>query len=269
MQRIGTLRKVTTEPVECPCGTVFDAEVMTLGEVRVAPTHCPACYLAIRNQPVHAGRVATTEDQVLEDMEWLGVNLQEHGWLEYGPNAGKPATLDNLGISPGVTAARNFVRRLVDAGRWRAVVPLYLWGPTGTGKSQTGVAVIRAALEAGIPRQEIVYDRGRAMVTQLQDRYTTGTVDEFSAKRGRARLWVYDDTGTEKLTPSAFAAVEDILDRRGGKASLITANHNREETANRWASQDGWVRLRSRLGPYHEVEMGGQDWRFVERGEVA
>ena len=81
-------------------------------------------------------------------------------------------------------------------------------------------------------------------------------------------MWVYDDAGTERLTADTFRAFEDILDRRGGKATLVTSNDTRRATAERWAAQDGWARLRSRLAPYHEVAMGGQDWRF-ENGEAA
>lgn len=264
LKRVGTTRESTIEQIECACGQTFEAEVLFVGGARIAPTRCPACYLEVRNAPVREAGQPTGEDQVLEDLEWLGVNINEHGWLREGPNAGKPGTLDNLGTSPGVTAARSLVRRMLDAGRWRPVTPLWLHGPTGTGKSQTAVAIVRAALEAGIPRHEIVYDRGRAMIVQLQDRYTTGSVDEFSAIRGRARLWVFEDAGAEKLTESAFRAFEDIIDRRAGKASCITSNDTREQTANRWASQDGWLRLRSRLAPFHAVEMGGQDWRFVK-----
>lgn len=242
------------------CGADYEA-AMVGG--RMVPTYCPACMARLDGEPLDGERRPW---RILEDLDALGLNVQRHGHLTLGPHAGQPATLDILGGAPGVEAVRRFVASVLQAGPWRATEPMYLFGPTGTGKSQAVFSAVRALLEAGVPRGDIVYDRGRAMVIQLQDRYGTGRVDEFSERRRRARVWVYEDAGTEKLTADAFRIFEDILDAREGRASLMTSNYSREDMANRWADQDGWARLRSRLGPWTAVEMGGADLRFRRAG---
>jgi len=255
------------ETVTCDCGAEYDAEVSTVGGFRiVSPPTCEPCKAKARGAPGVV--VPATDDDILSELDAMGANVYEHAVLRRGPNAGQPGTLDNLGDSPGVWAARAFVESVLSAERWQSVDSLWIHGPTGNGKSQIQFAVLWALLKAGVPSREIVYDRGRSIVTQLQDRYTTGTVDEFSRTRGRARVWVYDDAGTEKLTPDAFRVFEDILDRRQGRASLVSSNDSREDTANRWMGQGGWERLRSRLAPFKSVAMTGADWRFVKSAEA-
>jgi len=244
--------EVTTVRRMCiACRKQFDAqEVKVGGRVAFRDAYCPACSADEDAQP-------TAEDQesrILEELDALDVNVRRHGRLE----------LEDLGESPAVNAAKKFVQQTFAAGRWREVRGLYLWGPTGTGKSQIAVSCIRAFLVGGIPRKSIVYDRGRALITQLQDRYGTNRVDEFSKTRQRARVWVYDDAGTERLTDNAFRVVEDILDRREGNPTLITSNLTRQMMATRWNEIEGWARLRSRLGPYDAIEVEGADRRFGE-----
>lgn len=251
---------IETASFRCSCGKTYDSPSL---KGRPVLPYCPTC-MGRLNSEEPAGRLRAST--VLEELDELGLNVPRHGHLTQGPHAGELATLDALGDSEGVRATRAWVAAVLQAGPWMAVDPLYLHGPTGTGKSQAAFCAVRALLEAGTPRTDIVYDRGRAMITQLQDRYGSGRVDEFSERRRRARVWVYEDAGTEKLTADAFRVFEDILDAREGRASLMTSNYGREAMANRWADQDGWVRLRSRLGPWRSVEMRGDDLRFRRAG---
>ena len=233
---------------------------------RPAVPYCPACSARLEGEEPTPG---PSKRDPFPTLDSLGLNVHRHGHLTMGPHAGQAATLDLLGEAKGVAEARRWVGAVLASGSWDAVDPLYLFGPTGTGKSQAVFCAVRALIEAGMPKGDIVYDRGRAMITQLQDRYGTGTVDEFSERRRRARVWIYEDAGTEKLTADAFRVLEDILDRREGRASIMTSNYSREDMANRWADQDGWNRLRSRLGPWRAVEMAGNDLRFRVRGPAA
>jgi hypothetical protein len=117
-------------------------------------------------------------------------------------------------------------------------------------------------IEAGVSGRAIVYDRARAMVTQLQDCYGTSNVDVFSERRRRCKLWVYEDAGTEKLTPDAYRILEDIIDRREGHPTIITSNLERGELATRWQEIAGWERFQSRLAPFRSAKMDGLDLRF-------
>lgn len=237
----------------CSCGKTYEAAVV---EGRVVPFYCPDCMQTINGD---GPRACDQGPDTLRVLDGLGVNVRRHGHLH----------LAELGESAVVLAAQAFVDDTLRAGRWDEVRGLYLHGPTGTGKSQVAVSVIRALLEGGVPPLGIVYDRGRAMITQLQDRYGTGQVDEFSERRRRCRVWIYEDAGTEKLTPDAFRVIEDIFDRREGCPTLVTSNYDRETMATRWNEMEGWARLRSRLAPFKSVEVSGADRRYRRGPEAA
>lgn len=244
------------------CGSEFDYQAfMTRGGLLVRGERCSPCYTKwrttteeppeVRTDPtVHTP--ATRIEKVLGAMDAIGINVRRHGHLR----------LDDL--DPHVAAAGSeFVRSALASGKWREVNGLYVYGPTGTGKSQLVVSVVRALLEAGWHERGIIYDRGRAMITQLQDCYGKSTVDAFSERRRRARLWVYEDVGTEKLTPDAFRVLEDIIDRREGHPTLMTSNLSRRKMAERWRDvSPGWERLLSRLAPFQVVQVKGKDKRL-------
>lgn len=246
-----TAPEITIERRLCPgCRAEFDVEVVTVLGKRVRmQSYCDDC-----TSIVDAVEPAPVRTSALAEMDTLGVNVRRHGALR----------LAELDPSPAVEAAREFADAVLAAGRWREVRGLYLWGPTGNGKSQIAASVVRDLLERGVQSSAIVYDRGRAMITQLQDLYGTGDVDAFSERRRRAQVWIYEDAGTEKLTADAFRVVEDIFDRREGHPTLVTSNYDRQAMAERWQGQEGWERLRSRLGPFRAVAMAGTDRRFAE-----
>lgn len=243
----------------CACGQEYQATYY--GDTLMTP-QCPRCTAALGRG--ERGRKPAAAE-ILDALDELGFNVQEHGWLTRGPHAGEPGTLDNLGAGQDVEDARAFVQAVIAAGRWRPTPSVWVSGHTGTGKSQLAFASAYELLRLGVPKHGIVYDRGRSMVTRLQDRYKTGTVDEFSDRRRRARVWFYEDAGTEKLTPDAFRVVEDILDRRQGRATFTTSNYTRQQAAERWNEQEGWERLRSRLAPFGDIKLDGADWRFVRQ----
>lgn len=237
------------------CGEPFDAAVTYAGREPIIATHCPACS---RRRIDAMAAVSTaraepdSEETILAALHAVGCNVQRHGRIDVGA-----LEQDELR-----SVLSGWVHRVVNGGRWGEVQGLYVVGPTGTGKSQGAVSALRALLQRGVPQAQLLYDRGRALITELQDRYRTGAVDEYLARRRRARVWVYDDGGTEKLTADSFRVLEDLIDSREGKATIITTNLPREEFAGRWKGFDGWERLRSRLAAYRVVTLTGRDQRF-------
>lgn len=251
---------------ECQdCGAPFTFQaIKTRGGQVHRGTRCDACYAVWR----HAADVpvvredptlltpAVKVERSLEALDAMGVNVRQHGHLK----------IEELEDQGAVAKAMEFVRAALKAGKWRSTNGLYIHGPTGTGKSQLAVSVIRKLIEAGWSEKAIVYDRGRAMITQLQDCYGTNTVDAFSERRRRCKLWVYEDIGTEKLTPDAFRVLEDILDRREGHPTIMTSNLTRKQMAQRWEDvSEGWGRLLSRLHGFDPILVKGVDRRGQKR----
>jgi hypothetical protein len=217
---------------------------------------CRECYLEARRIPVVPEGKQVQERQgishVLQVMERVGVNVRRHGHL-------KLSELDTKASLMGV----EFINDFLQVGLYREMRGLWIFGPTGTGKSQLAVSILRELVEkAGLNERQIVYDRGRAMITQLQDCYGTNTVDAFSDRRRKARLWIYEDAGTEKLTADSFRVLEDIFDRREGHPTIVTSNLSRGKMIERWNGVvEGWERLKSRIAPFRAIEMRGKDLR--------
>jgi chromosomal replication initiation ATPase DnaA len=250
----------------CPeCGDTFTIDVGRLYAIPEgvdSAIQCRACYLKTRKvMMVPKAPEVTGTEQVLNEMNRMGINVRLHGHL----------TLGIMQDGPAKEAASAFIADIIAGGNFGRLHGLYIWGDTGTGKSQLAVAIVRQLLVRRILSERgVVYDRARAMVTQLQDRYTHGNVDEFSERRRRAGLWIYEDAGTEKLTPDAFRIVEELLDAREGHATIITSNLNRGHLASRWTETGTQSeRFRSRLSLFHPVHLTGKDKRFERLdGEV-
>lgn len=249
-----------SETHTCPCGTPFEREVtVMLGsggrQTRIGATLCPECEESERIERREWESQRSIDDtDPLARMAVAGVNVRKFGGL----------TLDEMGPSPAVTAAKRFAGEVERCGAWQFVQGLYLAGPTGVGKSQLAVSTLRQILEDGY-RGRIVFDRARALITTIQDRYGTGTVDAVIEQRRKAGVWLLDDIGTEKPTADAFRILEDILDSREGHPTILTSNDGPQQLAERWAPQDTAGRLWSRLGPqnYRAVIMDGEDRRFA------
>lgn len=229
------------------------------GGTPIVSPSCPQCARLALDAAVALAwedapeRKQATHPNVVVAMDEVGINVRRHGHL----------LLEEMDRLAARTSISEWVDQVMQAGRWGEVRGLWLWGPTGTGKSQAAVCAVRALLARGIPSGRICYDRGRAMITQLQDRYSRGDVDAYSQRRRRAAVWIYEDAGTEKLTPDAFRVLEDILDAREGHPTIITTNHSRDAFVKRWSEVEGWERLRSRLVPFTPVEFDGKDLRFA------
>lgn len=245
------------------CGERFEAMVYIVQGRRLGPMLCPGCQE--EEDVAEAAYHGTTEDQrpVLTRMAELGINTRAHGYLPDGT----PATLVNLGDDGA--AVQQWVDQVTGAHRHSFVRSLYLQGPTGTGKTLLCAAAVRALLGAGYARP-IVYDRARALVTTVQDRYGNGTVDPVLDVRRTAGVWVLDDIGTEKRTPNAYQIIEDILDARQGHPTILASNLSRQELAQRWMDTDDVGRFASRLGPqtYQAIHVDGRDHRFNNTEEA-
>lgn len=239
------------------CGNLETVDESSLKLLEVADSIgllCKTCWIEKRHEGTKGPAPATPLEKTLAVMEKLGVNVRRHGHL----------SLDQLDDQKAITSARSFITDFLKVGMYREMSGLWVYGNTGTGKSQLAVCILRDLIKAaGLTERQVVYDRGRAMVTQLQDCYGKNSVDPFSERRRKARLWIYEDAGTEKLTPDSFRVMEDIFDRREGHPTIVTSNLTRNQFSQRWEEMEGWGRLKSRLAPFKVIHMEGKDLRFT------
>jgi len=211
----------------------------------ISASYCDAC-LAREDAITEAPAV-----DIGSALAGIGINVRRHGSLNIWD-------LDDATAH----AADEFVTRTIEADPLDAIDGLYLHGPTGTGKTQALASIARALIRSGYPEKRIVFDRARAFITTVQDRYSGGSVDEVIDRRRNAGVWLLDDVGTEKLTPDAFRIIEDILDHRDGHPMVWTSNLTPDELVAAWAGVTHTDRFRSRLATFRFLEVAGSDRRF-------
>jgi len=182
----------------------------------------------------------------------MGVNVNAHG--SFGLD-------DDFGVAI-VRDTQKFLARVWDDDEFAYQKGLYIHGSTGVGKTVLSVALLKALLEKSYPHQRVVFDRARALITEIQDTYGSGGVESVVNKRRNAGVWFLDDVGAEKPTADAFRIIEDILDSREGRPMVWTSNYSPEQLASRWAGEEGADRFRSRLNTFEFLELGGDDRRF-------
>ena len=228
--------------------------------VRVTPNVCPDCKGEQERQE-EEGRAARAREErqaaLLDLIAAAGANPAEH----------RDATLSNFdsgecGSAP-VNAALDFVGATKASGRFDPVRGLYLWGPTGSGKTHLAVGILRALLlDLSVNPAEIVYDHAAELIARIQDTYNTkaSTVDLLE-RRFRARLWIVDDLGTERASDDVARHLTLIFTKRALRPTVVTSNLSPEQFERK---RPELVRVVSRLGPgyFRTEEVRGRDRRF-------
>jgi len=210
-------------------------------------------------------RIQDREERMLDILAALGVNTAEHGWLRT-PNGLLPATLDNLEAvgcpAEPLEEARTWVRRVREAGRHDPVRGLYLWGETGSGKTQILVATIRELLRDPDWQSDwIRFDNATSLISEVQSCYSTGRDDrEVKKPRQDTRILGIDDLGTERPREDPARILYEILNARVLRPTITTSNYPPDVLEKR----PGFERIASRLGPecFRVVHVVDRDHRF-------
>lgn len=242
----------------CPCGKAFETvAIMRNGKpVTNGSRFCPDC-LDERDKP-YTPQQADRAGRIKDILGQVGVNVHKHG----------DCTLDNWeGVASNrpITAANDFVRDVIAAGRSQGVRGLYLCGETGTGKTHLATGILRNLLLSDrIDPSRVVFDRAARLITEIQDTYGTGGTEKVLAKRENAVVWVLDDLGAEKATEDVLRILVDLMSAREGHANVITSNYEPGQIGERWQGSFGWNRLASRLGTenFLAVRVKGADRRL-------
>jgi len=163
-------------------------------------------------------------------------------------------------------------REQIDAATWQSVQPflagksLYLWGPTGSGKTHLAIALMREDWIAK-PSRRPVFVKAPMMLLEIRKAFSTPpseqTGDSEQAIINRystADLLVVDDIGTEKVSDWAIQTLSVIIDQRYSemRRTLVTSNLSLEDLSNRIGD-----RTASRLyGMSAIVKLSGSDRRM-------
>ena len=258
---------IAKRPARCTsCRKAFEVPVIMLGAGENArplhvPAMCPECVRKADEAEAEAAARALVAERQRPDhapfvrrMTAAGISPNLYG-----------ATLRNYDAAENeipLAAARAFVKSILDreneVRRW-----LYLWGPTGTGKSHLLVGIARA-LHVMAYSGKVVIDTAPQLVRRVQSGYGSGKADGLIEARIEADVWLLDDLGRGKQKDDAVSILGEILHAREGRWTAISSNFAREGLPER---HNDYETLASRLGPRacNTVEVAGRDRREDEQ----
>jgi DNA replication protein DnaC len=206
---------------------------------------------------LHRVAVHDREAMMLEMLEQMGANPWEHG----------DACFDRYDVAErgadALNKARDFAAAVASADRYTPVRGFYLYGETGTDKSDLVVAIVKWLVQQGYDPKQIVFDQAAELIARIQDTYgrkEASTMDVLE-KRFNAGLWILDDMGTERPSDDVARHLTLIFSRRAMRPTLITSNFGPKKLQD---ERPEFFRIVSRLGPkyFRVAELKGKDRRF-------
>lgn len=131
-----------------------------------------------------------------------------------------PAVPEDLDFSPGRGLERTRVLELAQ-GHWvQNHQPLFVLGPTGSGKTYVSCALATAVIRQGVPAR---YFRTSRLLPQLALARQQGTFHDLLQRLAKIPVLVLGDWLRDPLTTAQAQDLLEILDDRFGQGSLILA----------------------------------------------
>lgn len=155
-------------------------------------------------------------------------------------------------------AAQEWTGKVAAAGRYDSTPGLWLWGPTGNGKTSLAHCVAAELRDRwGWAPSRVRFDGASELMRTI---HSTRDQAEMMLARIEPKLWILDDLGREPATAGSLRVLHEILDQRRGH-TLITSQYDLSELVDRWAAVDGLEPVASRLRQFRMVELTGSDRR--------
>lgn len=224
--------------------------------------HCQATILEYFEHPVlvelkrqrrYRGEVTGGQAACGQCLQDRAVREATRGQAVAAELAGVPAplvgaSLEYLKRKPGTATARAAAADWLDA---RADHDLYLFGPTGVGKTGLAVALGLEAVRRGIVRSG-VFVRVPTLIAQLRAAIRDDAGGRALSHVERAPLLILDDLGAEHGTNYTRTAIEGLYTARldAGRPTIITSNLPIALDAQERAAEPGARRYRATLGEF-------------------
>lgn len=136
---------------------------------------------------------------------------------------------------------------------------LFLFGPTGTGKTYALLSLIKALYKREIPLYWIRYMNVKNLDEEILDRMRNhGTASSFLTSLSQSMLLFIDDFGVDRLSERFIRDIYQIIDYRWSheKPTVFSSNLKPEEIKKLYGD-----RIFSRLQEFKWLFLGGKDLR--------
>ena len=140
--------------------------------------------------------------------------------------------------------------------------PLFIYGPSGLGKTHLSAAIAREVSEKG---HSVVYDTAGHIFAQFEQQKFTREeeADDHVERVLNCDLLILDDLGTEMVTTFVQSALYQIINGRllEKKSTIVSTNLMPEAIAQRYSGQ-----IASRIeGEYQLLPFVGEDIRVLKK----
>jgi DNA replication protein DnaC len=218
---------------------------------RLIPCDCQRDARELRARAVAASTLAALDGELgrLRTATFASFDLERPIDLEEGPAA---AEVQRAALLEGLAQAEGYAETL---SGW-----MYLWGPTGSGKSHLAAAVLH---QAAAQARSVAYTTMGGLLSYLKAGFADGSADRRLLALQGVEALALDDLGTQRAAAAGTWAAEQLFELLNARylherATIITSNLPPSHLDDR---------LYSRVqGMAIEVYLPVSDYRRIGRG---